>query len=684
MTTLAPNPTLTGAAAAAAANPTTGGVQANQVLQTGVGSLNFSGGSPTTSPVITSSGAQADLAAKQASFNAMQTNNANQATRVAQEKANADQSKAEQAQVAQTQKNIDTTNAQKQAEIDAKTAALGLASKGSTTTTNTTSPTTTTPSTTPSTATSSQSNIPDNTAIQSGLQTATDQFAQGVSDIQAQKDQLAQQVSGSLNSLLNGTIPLTPAQNSLVSSIQTQLQQNQAAQQVANQAYVGQVSEAAFRAGGEYTNQQMSGQIANAVSYGVSKIAELDNAAAKTMATLEEQFQKDNYDVINKNYDVLTKQLDDKSASLKETYDAVNKQLVDQRNYNLDIAKFAQTNDQNAFDRAFKTEQQIFAEKQGAFDDKIKSATLGLEQAKFAATQNGGGNDIPSTPMTGSGKPDAAAQQQVLTQIASKYGAATASAVKGLADYSRLPSDFSTRNAKGMSRADMISLVQQYDPTYNENNAAARQAYIKGLSDTHPGSVGYQLNSANTAVNHLASYANAASKLPNGPINALNAVDNSVTLNQGVRSQIASVKSDAEGFGTEFAKFLTGNAPDVNSIKEQQKGLDANNSPADIRGNVQSKIDLLSGRLETLSEQYKNTMGRTPDSNLLGTSAVSSLSKLKNEGYKVNIPGVYYTDPAAYVKSDPSAASALKSVVSQYPNLSQADALQLAQYNQEN
>ena len=76
-------------------------------------------------------------------------------------------------------------------------------------------------------------------------------------------------------------------------------------------------------------------------------------------------------------------------------------------------------------------------------------------------------------------------------------------------------------------------------------------------------------------------------------------------------------------------------------------------------------------------------MGKAPDSNLLGASALANLSTLKNQGYNVNIPGVLYTDKDAYLKYDPQAQTNMNTAISQLQQaglpLTPENILQLAQ-----
>ncbi len=123
------------------------------------------------------------------------------------------------------------------------------------------------------------------------------------------------------------------------------------------------MSEAAFRSGGEYTPAEMAGAIANSVTVGVDKIQMLDNAAATTIANLEQEFQKQNFEEINQQYGNLLKQLDDKSGAIKDMYTAVTGAIRDQRDFQqkqnqqnienqLNNAKYGLDADKFAFEKA--------------------------------------------------------------------------------------------------------------------------------------------------------------------------------------------------------------------------------------------------------------------------------------------------------------------------------------------
>lgn len=373
-------------------------------------------------------------------------------------------------------------------------------------------------------------------------------------------------------------------------------------------------------------------------------------------------------------------QQDKLTAAIVAANNTANARADATRAYNLDVQKYNDTHDQQAFDNAFKVEQE-------KFNQQNKNDTLALDRFKAgmgAGANNGVGNGITSTQMSPTGGVDPVSQKQTYDQIAQTYGPMTAVAIQGLVDYSRLPTDWRPGATKGMTRDQAVTLAQMLDPTYTEAGAPARQAYMKGLASTAQNSIGGQINAANTGIAHLASYADTMSKIPKSVSSTLNWFDNALTLNQGVKQNLAQAKTEGEGVGTEFAKFLSSSAPDVASLNEQKANLGVNSSNAQVRGATQGMLNLLSGRLQTLSDQYQQTMGRAQPTTFLNPQSIAKLSNLKNQGYTVDIKGVYYSDPKKYASIAPENAAKLNEVRTAHPELSPSQATQLAQYLQEN
>lgn len=352
-----------------------------------------SGGLKAASPVRTANDAQNDFSQKlkylqdlSDHIKAQSDVRANQAVAIEQARAQAD---LVQSEMKMKQQGLDIQKAKSDADIaiaSSRNKALSLINPPESSTTP--SPASPTPSTSPTTPVVPTPNTPvasptpapsigtrstpGSTANQ-GITTATDTYTSSLQDIQQAKDTLASRTTRQLDSLLSGTIPLSQPQQALVTSLQNQLATNESYQKVANEAFVGQVSEAAFRAGGEYTPAEMAGEIHNAISTGVAKIQDLDNKAASTIADMENKFETQNYDLINKGYDVLMKQLDDKASLIKNTYDTTVSSLKDMRDYDLNLQKFQEQKFNDEIDRAQKAEQLA----QGRYEYRDKKDIFG-------------------------------------------------------------------------------------------------------------------------------------------------------------------------------------------------------------------------------------------------------------------------------------------------------------------
>lgn len=288
------------------------------------------------------------------------------------------------------------------------------------------------------------------------------------------------------------------------------------------------------------------------------------------------------------------------------------------------------------------------------------------------------GANLPQVTMTAGNTPDPQAQAQFLSSLPTSV----ATLVKGLADYTVNPSTFATRLLKdspGMTRADAIALAQQYDPSYSEAQYSARQALQTNFAS---GSYSQNINSLNTAVGHLADIPANFSKLGNAGFTPYNAVKNALGSTFG-SDAITSAGTNINAAVGELASTFKGGGATDQEIKNLGS-IGTNSSPSQAKGFVQTSINLLASRLNALTDTYTSGMGKAPTTAFLSPTNMTALSNLKNQGYDVNIKGVYFTDPVAYTKADPANATALQNVRTQFPNLTPAQATQYAQYLQEN
>lgn len=502
--------------------------------------------------------------------------------------------------------------------------------------------------------TESEANLNGANSTQSTL---LSQQAQNAAD-QAQQWQNTQ---NAFQSMRNGTYPLTGAEQSVLDATQQQFVQTIQLQQQANTAYTGQMKEMMASLGIDTSAPtQAMGNIQATINSGNSKIGALNTDMTLALSNAQVAFQKQNFDELQASWADAAQQFDSRQSTLQSMLSTVASQ-----------AQLAQTEINTRTTTALSAltlsntatyQEKSLAIQQAQLDEKTRDDMQKNLIAEFTAGMIGGSGGSTSgiTPVAvgANGKVDAASQQAVYGQYVQAYGPTVAGMIKGLTDYSVNPADWKAGATKGMSRATAVGLAKALDPTYDDSQYSIRAAYKKSLTSNTGGSIGAAVNAANKSINHLTAYTDSMAKIPNGWIDPINAVDNAVTLNQGVKQSISSAKTEGMGVADELAKFFKGTGTtDVESINGWRDQLSTSASPAGVHGLVQGAVTLLAGQLETFGEQYQRTMGQPPPDNLLGASAMANLSKLKNGGYTVNVPGVLYTDKDAYVKSDPNATA---------------------------
>lgn len=178
-----------------------------------------------------------------------------------------------------------------------------------------------------------------------------------------------QQTASLLNQIQSGTYPLSAPEQQLLSSTQSSFEQAIQQQQVANNAYTGQMAEAMASLGINQTAPvQAIGNIQGAISNGQSKIADLDTQMAQSVSQLQLSFQKQDFDEVQQQWDNMSKQFTDRQTALsdmqKQVADAVQQQKTDMQQFATTAlsainssAQFTLSEKQDNIDNAFKQQQ---------------------------------------------------------------------------------------------------------------------------------------------------------------------------------------------------------------------------------------------------------------------------------------------------------------------------------------
>lgn len=141
---------------------------------------------------------------------------------------------------------------------------------------------------------------------------------------QAKLDETYNNWKTDLNNINNGIFALTPQEQGILDSIQTSLESAKNAQTIANTQYTSGIKQAGIRSGRQrYAPEIEAGNIQAAISAGVSKIQELENAALKEKYTIEQDLKDKRYDRLNTSYTNMMSYLKDKQQSMLDLQTAV-------------------------------------------------------------------------------------------------------------------------------------------------------------------------------------------------------------------------------------------------------------------------------------------------------------------------------------------------------------------------
>lgn len=135
--------------------------------------------------------------------------------------------------------------------------------------------------------------------------------------------------TSSLQSIANGSFPLTSSQQSQLNALQQSFDTLKAQQLIANQNYTGAITNLGIRSGrSRYAPEIEQGQIQGAINLGLSKIANIDSQASTAIANLQQGFADNNYKLINAQYSALQDLMKEKDASLQTMAQNVKDQVA--------------------------------------------------------------------------------------------------------------------------------------------------------------------------------------------------------------------------------------------------------------------------------------------------------------------------------------------------------------------
>lgn len=217
--------------------------------------------------------------------------------------------------------------------------------------------------------------------------------------------------------------------------------------------------------------------------------------------------------------------------------------------------------------------------------------------------------------------------------------------VRGLLSYQgQMPSP------RARNYAATLATLTALDPNFN---AANYDAIRKTVMDYTPGgSVGQQALAFNTAIRHIGVLGDAIDNLNNGKMQIANRLGNAIKVQFG-NDEVTNFNTAKTYLAGELAKGFGGGVATDSSRSEANAILAPYQSPEQLKGGIQTAVDLLRGKVGEQENAYQNTVKR-PIS-LLSNDAHAVLQKM---GMEKPPAGVTVTDPRGSIHTFPDQQSA--------------------------
>jgi hypothetical protein len=191
----------------------------------------------------------------------------------------------------------------------------------------------------------------------------------------------------------------------------------------------------------------------------------------------------------------------------------------------------------------------------------------------------------------------------------------------------------------------LINESKSIDPNFSVNTNKLRYNYQQQFNAPN-GKEQVQINAINTGLGHLAEFATSAQALGNTKFTDVNALDNYIKSHTG-DTNITNFKTVVSALGSELATiYKGGTAPSETEIANWENVLLSNYSSSQMTGVATTTANLISNKMLSLNNTYKNVMGKYPDNQIINPDVINELissgvdissitDRLKSQGYDI-------------------------------------------------
>lgn len=164
---------------------------------------------------------------------------------------------------------------------------------------------------------------------------------------------------------------------------------------------------------------------------------------------------------------------------------------------------------------------------------------------------------------------------------------------------------FSSLGIRGADRQEMVRLVNQYNPKYDQGLAPARFALRKDFTS---GQTSKNITALNTAIGHLGTLDELGEALKTKDLQRINQLVNFVRNETG-RPEVNNQALAAQAVGEELMRSFRGVGASEKEAAAWQSRFSAANSPEKMRGATKIATELLKSRIDSVNDTWRRGMG---------------------------------------------------------------------------
>lgn len=204
-----------------------------------------------------------------------------------------------------------------------------------------------------------------------------------------------------------------------------------------------------------------------------------------------------------------------------------------------------------------------------------------------------------------------------------------------------------SRGSAGTKEIERLTnIAKQVDPAFSINQNKIKYEAKKKWNDPN-GKASLTRSAMNTAMSHMAITYESSKLLGNTEIPKWNEVSNWISKNTG-NPALTNFVYDLTALAGEVASaYKNGTAPTDQETEKFYNAMSGNMSPEQLQGVFTQASQLMSGKLKSLAQEYKQTTGAYPSDPIIHPSVLEELKKsgvntdsidalLQEQGYNNN------------------------------------------------